>query len=378
MIRVNPSSRKPICTRLLWGLLAVSLIATLAAPALAQTSGTWSTTGSLNTARSGHTATLLANGQVLVAGGSNATGALASAELYNPATGKWTATASMATRRYAHSATLLSNGAVLVAGGIVNISNTGIVTVSSSAELYNPFTGQWTTTGSMTSPRYSQGATLLQNGQVLTAGGVNATDGSLASAELYDPSQGSWKATGSMNYPRSTPATLLQNGQVLMAAGSSTSPGEKTAELYSNGHWTLTSGLVFSHAGVSAALLTSGDVLIFGGHLASYASEFYNPTTNTWSRTGNIGVNPPGGPLTLLGTGEVMLAGGQSSYGTDSLCRLYNPSTNSWLLTGSMNQARAGHTATRLANGRVLAVGGLVKSSNGAISFLASAELYTP
>ena len=98
----------------------------------------------------------------------------------------------------------------------------------------------------------------------------------------------------------------------------------------------------------SAAPFTKGDALIFGGHLASYSSEFYNPSTNIWARTGNIGVNPPNGPLTLLGTGKVLLAGGESGYGTDALCRLYDSSSNARLLTGSMNQARTNHSATRL------------------------------
>lgn len=94
--------------------------------------------------------------------------------------------------------------------------------------------------------------------------------------------------------------------------------------------------------------------------------------------THNIGVNPPNGPLTLLTTGKALLAGGESGYGTDALCRLYDSSTLSWLLTGSMHQARAAHTATLLQNGQVLAAGGEVKTSNGTFSVLASAELYTP
>ena len=152
-----------------------------------------------------------------------------------------------------------------------------------------------------------------------------------------------------------------------------------TAELYnpSQGHWTLTSNMKFNHGG-SAALLTNGDVLIFGGHLASYAGQFYDPATNIWAATHNIGVNPPNGPLTLLGTGKVLLAGGESGYGTDSLCRLYDSSSNAWLLTGSMNQARTSHTTTRLLNGQVLAAGGEFKNSSGTFTVLASAELYTP
>src|ERR1022692_3855015 len=202
--------------------------------------------------------------------------------------------------------------------------------------------GTWAKTGSMATPRFAQGAALLQNGQALVAGGLNATDGTLASAELYDRSAGTWKETGSMNYARSTRATLLPSGQVLMAGGALSG---NTAELYSNGSWTLTSTMKFSHPGTYDALLTNGDVLVFGGNLSSYVSEFYNPSSGAWTATHNIGVNPPNGPLTLLRTVEVLLAGGESGYGTDALCRLYDSPTNSWLLTGSMNQPRAVPTA---------------------------------
>jgi galactose oxidase-like protein len=329
----------------------------------------------LNTARCCHTATLLPNGQVLVTGGENAAGKiLTSAELYNPATGKWTVTGSTATPRVSHTATLLTNGEVLVAGGIVGFNCSiaaGCMPIYTAiAELYNPATGKWTTTGSMTTPRSSQGATLLQNGQVLIAGGIQNFPGQttnspywLASAELYDPSKGTWSATGTMNGPHAVVATLLQNGQVLIADGSS-------GELYHpfTGQWTLTAKMYYGqHTGVATALLTNGDVLIYGNHLPSYASEFYNPFANTWMGTkGQATGAISNGPLALLGTGKVLLAGGSTKYpGGTTNCLLYDPSTNTWLFTGSLKQL-ATHTLTRLLNGQVLAVGGT------------DAELYTP
>ncbi len=354
--------------------LAVGLVASTPFPALAANSGTWANTGNMNVSRAGHSATLLLNGQVLVAGGENSTAGQTSAELYNPTTGKWTLTGSMAIGRYAHSAVLLSSGEVLVAGGIVSTNIQGIVSYTATAELYNPSTGQWTTTGNMSTPRFAHGVALLQSGQVLVAGGANA-NGLLATAELYEPSTGKWTETGSLNHARSTHATLLPSGQVLMAGGGLSG---NTAELYSNRGWSLTSTMKFSHPSTSAALLPNWDVLVFGGHLSSYAGEFYDPSANTWTATHNIGVNPPSGPLTLLTTGKVLLAGGESGYGTDALCRLYDSSTPSWLLTGSMNHARAAHTTTLLQNGQVLAAGGEVKTSNGTFSVLGSAELYTP
>jgi N-acetylneuraminic acid mutarotase len=372
MIYTNTHKFAAVRTLVLMAWFAIGLISTTSVPALAGNSGTWANTGSMNVVRTAHTATLLPNGQVLVAGGVSSSTGLTSAELYNPSTGKFTFTGSMTTGRYAHTAVLLPSGEVLVAGGIVGNNNQGAV-CTATAELYNPSTGKWTTTGSMTALRFAHGSALLQNGQVLVAGGANTTDGTLATAELYNPSSGTWEETGGMRYARATHATLLPSGQVLMAGGNS-----NTAEIYSSGSWTLTSNMKFSHPGVSAALQTNGDVVVFGGHLASYSGEFYVPSTNTWTATHNIGVNPPNGPLTLLVTGDVLLAGGESGYGTDSLCRTYRSSVNSWLQTGSMNHARAVHTITVLQNGQVLAVGGEVKTANGNFSVLASAELYTP
>lgn len=196
----------------------------------------WTTTGSLNIPRFGHTATLLLNGKVLVAGGGWFYGynvaALNSAELYDPVTGEWTQTGSMTNPRWQHTAALLPNGEVLVAGGR-DLSSTNLV--GYSAELYNPATGQWTPTGSMTDARYLHTATLLKNGQVLVAGGFDETsDAPLASAELYDPISKTWTTTATMNEPHGWPsATLLKNDQVLIAGGFGTNGIIlRSAELY--------------------------------------------------------------------------------------------------------------------------------------------------
>src|SRR2546430_800844 len=132
-------------------------------------------TGSLGTPRLDHTATLLPNGKVLVAGGDFLFGVLASAELYDPASGTWTATGSLVTGRSAHTATLLPDGKVLVAAG----DNGGSL---ASAELYDPDSGIWTATGGLANPRLGQTATLLPNGKVLVAGGYNPTPGALPTA----------------------------------------------------------------------------------------------------------------------------------------------------------------------------------------------------
>jgi hypothetical protein len=197
------------------------------------TTGQWTATGDLTSARTGHTATLLSNGTVLVTGGSGSTGLLTSAELYNPATGQWTTTGDLTIARTGHTATPLltplPNGTVLVVGGH---GSTGLLT---SAELYNPTTGQWTVTGDLTVARTGHAATLLPtplpNGMVSVAGGHGST-GPLTSAELYNPTTGQWTTTGDLTVARTShTATLLPDGTVLAAGGRGSTGALTSAEI---------------------------------------------------------------------------------------------------------------------------------------------------
>jgi hypothetical protein len=139
----------------------------------------------MTTGRSQHTATLLPNGKVLVAGGLSPLGAkLASAELFNPATNSWTATGTLTDKRYNHTATLLSTGKVLIAGGTGQPKRSAVKLASS--ELYDPATGTFSATGSLNAARTQHTAATLQNGKVLAIGGLGTTS-YLASTELYVP-----------------------------------------------------------------------------------------------------------------------------------------------------------------------------------------------
>lgn len=138
--------------------------------------GTWSPTGSLNVPRVQHTATLLNNGKVLVAG--DPTGAF-SCELYDPATGLWSFTGSLAAERYGHTATLLADGKVLVAGGHGDNINS-----LQTSEIYDPDTETWSSGGDLVDSRAFHAATLLPDGEVLLTGGDNNTKDVLTTAEL--------------------------------------------------------------------------------------------------------------------------------------------------------------------------------------------------
>lgn len=190
---------------------------------------TWNYTGH-GLSRVAHTATLLSNGNVLLVGGFyNAP--IDEVKIYNPSANTLVDTGTLRTRRASHSATLLVNGTVLVAGGRDDTSYGGPPGLA-SAEIYNPATGNWSYTGNMQALRSEHSATRLADGSVLVAGGRDYTPnvGKIASAELYDPATGLWVSTGSLNEPRSGQAVLLNDGKVLFPGGSDLSAS--SVELY--------------------------------------------------------------------------------------------------------------------------------------------------
>jgi N-acetylneuraminic acid mutarotase len=363
-----------------------------------QAPATWAATGAMGTSRVGHTATLLPSGKVLVAGGlSGSTGpdglggtVVASAELYDPATGTWTTTGSMHTGRVYQTATLLPDGKVLVAGGIDRPFGSG--TELASAELYDPATGTWTTTGSMHTGRVYQTATLLPDGKVLVAGGFFEPAATpLASAELYDPATGTWTSTGPMGSARYThTATLLGDGDVLVAGGAGgpntgTQSGDgfwKSAEVFhpATGSWTATGDMDGYRLGSTATLLSDGRVLVagggtFGGRVPFVSAELYDPTSGSWTPTGGTQTLREYSTATLLPDGKVLLAGGGLDSGVPATyAELYDPSTGTWSRAGTVVVARAAPTATLLPNGKVLVTGGQDHASVG--NALSSAELY--
>jgi Galactose oxidase, central domain len=299
----------------------------------------WSFTGRLQQARNYFTATLLNNGQVLVVGGTYrgtfVQYGLTSAELYDPATGTFRTTGSLNTGRYGHTATLLNNGKVLIAGG--TNSSTGAL---ASAELYDPTTGTFTVTASL-SCACGYSATLLANGRVLFTGGFDGTN-AVSSAELYDPTSETFVPTGSLNVARAGPSsTLLGSGKILIAGG-----------VYYTG--------VIPYTAVAH-------------YLAS--AELYDPATGTFKLTGSLHTARSSQSATLLKNGNVLLAAGQNSGangGYLSSAELYNPPTGKFTVTGSLNTPRILHRAHLLSSGQVLIVAGNHFGS------IASAELYDP
>jgi N-acetylneuraminic acid mutarotase len=241
--------------------------------------------GNLATGRQKHEATLLLNGKVLVTGGAGSGyTALASAELCDPNQTPiaWTNANSMATRRTGHSATLLANGKVLVAGGYFtdNTVYPAVTTMHSSCELYDPDTGQWSPAGSLPMGWANHQAVRLQNGKVLIVGGTMGGDAYLANAALYDPDADRWTPTGGMSVGRyGHTITLLNDGKVLVTG--SITPGINTpclasCELYDPeaGVWSPAPSMLTARAGHTATLLRNGDVLVAGGGTDKTADRY--------------------------------------------------------------------------------------------------------
>ena len=346
---------------------------------------TWIATGGMTEARTQHTATLLLNGKVLVAGGRigpDMVGATTSAELYDPGTGTWSATGSMQGARDSHTATLLQNGTVLVAGG-------GGRNELATAELYDPSSGTWTAAGgSQLAAGTGHTATLLLNGKVLVVGGL----GNPTRAELYDPASGTWTATErpKIRFHEQHTATLLPDGKVLVAGGppNGREIGWPTAELYDpgTGTWTVTGNMVRVRLGHTATLLPDGRVLVAGGSSegnskSTPSAEVYDPGSGSWTATGDMVARRVGGwTATLLTDGKVLMVGGFRRLGGNGMrasAELFDPDTGTSTAAPNMDTPRANQTATLLPDGRVLVAGG-VSEIDGTARPLASAELYDP
>jgi hypothetical protein len=264
-------------------------------------SHTFVATGSMADARYGHTATLLRDGRVLVVGGADLMDGidnLATAELYDPLTGKFTRTGSMAQGRADHTATLLGDGRVLIAGGFG-----GGTLPLATAEIYDPASGAFTATGPMTVARQNHTANLLPGGQVLIAGGIDDNSHVLASAELYDPASGTFHATGSMTAAREFhTATALGDDRILIAGGTNGVGGAAKplvlAEIYdpSTGRFTSTGSMTIPRRGHTATLLAYGQVVVAGGD-GTNSLEVY------WPDTGKFGYGQAlAGPISSAAT----------------------------------------------------------------------------
>jgi len=382
------------------------------APPRPDLSAGFSWTGSIPTTEGGplrETATLLADGRVLVTGDCST-----AVELYDPTTGTFSRTGSLTATRLGKTATLLQDGHVLITGGY-NCGDAEHAGIWASAELYDPATGTFSATGSMSTPREFHTATLLADERVLITGGitgqspvasvsvvfasyehamtaVTAESITLSSAEVYDPKTGAFSRTGSMgDFRNSHTATLLGDGRVLVVGGGGEGYASRTsAELYdpATGTFRSTGSMKSGRWLHTATLLQDGRVLVAGGRTPQDSVlatvEVYIPKTGKFTATGSMNTGRQSHTATLLLDGRVLIAGGYEQHGdlgqALSSTELYDPGTGKFTPIGSMGEQRASGTATLLNDGRVLIAGGFNLGEfgdSGAVG-IPSAVLYQP
>jgi hypothetical protein len=340
----------------------------------------------MHIARASHTSTLLPNGNVLIAGGFAGSGSeynpYRTAELYDPSSGTFQSAAEMTIGRSGHTATLLKNGKVLIVGGW-----TGRYDLRGSAEIYDPSANTFKPTGNLVIERAGNTATLLADGRVLIAGGEDRQENAIANAEIYDPATGKFTATGSMAEPRGAhTATALKDGRVLiLGGGSGHYPSQnvyRSAELFDPATEKFSSAGEMSvgrhkHA---AILLHSGKVLIVGGsdnrdwHGEYASAEIYDPASRTFTVTGAMNTSRFKLPaaVALLPNGRVLVAGG------GPFAELYDETTGTFTkVPGSLGAARFFASTTLLFGGKALITGGYA-DSGGSLPATPGAWLYQP
>lgn len=340
--------------------------------------------GPMNDARSFHSATTLADGTVLITGGTGNNSILGTAELYNPADRTFRRIASMSGGRSDHTATMLQNERVLLAGG-TRMTDPSTQIFLDSAELYDPKTGQFTpVANAMTNTRIGHVAALLKSGKVLVAAGAsNKTGTSLGTADLYDPATNSFTRTGDMLDTRWSPAAApLADGRVLVTGGYRGNGGIgknltlKTSEIYDPATGTFTSGPTMSSARLRHLMLplSNGDIMIAGGSLVPYgsgptlATEWYRAASNSFETGPRLAAGRDYSSGAVLSGDRVLIAG------IHSAAEIYTPGASQFMTLGGLTQARGGHSVTLLPDGKVLIAGGIDTEGYR----LATAELFDP
>ena len=335
----------------------------------------------MRTARSYHSATLLQDGRVLVAGGySGPLGSvgLNTSEIYDPVTNSWTDAASMLIAHASQAAARLADGRVLIAAGRSSAGDT------TEAELYSPATNSWSRAGNLAVARVGATAIVLSTGKVLVIGGFGPA-GVNPPAELFDPTTNSWSQLPNTTAHFVDRAVSLGNGKLLVLGDESNWTYQFSAAYDPIANtWSPVDRPPVSLGG--AVLLGSGKVLFFGNPMPggdTRISELYDPVDHRWSAAAPMEPNGVFGQAVALPDGRALVAGAPGSLGSPGCgslpqcpnAEVYDPAHDSWTATPEMAIGPGEATLTLLPTGRVIIAGGFVPPNPDST---ATAEIFDP
>ena len=347
-------------------------------------------TNSMSLTRGTHTATLLGDGRILIAGGDDASGRLDAitdtAEIFDPSTGRWDQAGAMSWQRTAHAAVALNDGRALLVGG-AGVKQTDIQQQGQSlplleAETFDPSTDTWSLAGEISIPREGLAIAKLADGNILISGGDNGSgedDSVVNTAEVFDAASGIWSLTASMSISRQGhSAVLLRNGAVLVSGGDDSEDALRSTEIYdpAGGAWQTADEMVNARERFTATVLEDGRVLAAGGSGGSgpqSSAEIYDPQTGAWSTTGELETARLKHAAVRLQDGRVLVIGGLGVGQFVAAAEIYDPSEGTWSAAGTLTTGRGFHTATLANDGTVIVVGGF-----GFSGPLNSTEIYDP
>lgn len=355
-----------------------SALALLLASGAAAQQGRVTPAGQLAAARLHHTATLLADGRVLVVGGRGGDGltTLASCEVFDPKRGRWRRCAPMRTARSHHAATRLPDGRVLVMGGTTHDAREGQnrFVALGSVEVYEPAKDAWRPVASMAEARNGHTATLLEDGTVLVVGGAREQRVHLASVERYLPAEDAWRAEAPLTVGRWLHAAVrTSEGHVAVVGDHSNAgqagqgPGVSIADVErfdpKAGAWAALPPMSEPRQRTAVVAGADGALVVVGGQTATSSTNYaetWRPGLAEWEPFQNhLSMSLSGHSGARLPSGDLVVIGGEPPNAVDTpRAQRWLSSTKQWCLAGELQASRKHHSATLLDDGRVLVVGG--------------------